>query len=84
MHSTVSDATCSSWQSTNPADTKGIEAELAALDARQADVEKLAAATRRSPPAASIPGVVVEERPSGSDIPPGPLSSVVWGWRWSC
>ena len=58
-------------QSTNPADTKGIEGRLAALDARQADVEKqLAAADAQVATAASIPGVVVEERPSGSDIPP--------------
>ena len=56
---------------TNPADVKGIEARLAALDARQADVDKqLAAADAQVATAASIPGVVVEERPSGPDIPP--------------
>lgn len=59
-------------QAANPTDAKAIEARLAALDARLADVEKqLAAADAQVASTAAIPGVVVEERNPGGDIPPG-------------
>ena len=58
-------------RSTNPADTKSIEARLVALDARQADVDKqLAVADAQVATTAGVPGVVVEQRPTGPDIPP--------------
>lgn len=57
--------------STNPVDTKGIEARLVALDARQADVDKqLAVADLQVASTAGVPGVVVEQRPPGPDMPP--------------
>lgn len=59
-------------RSSNPADAKGIEARLAALDARQADVDKqLAVADAQVAVTAGIPGVMVETRPPGPEIPPG-------------
>lgn len=58
-------------RSTNAVDTKGIEARLVALDARQADVDKqLAVADAQVVNRAAIPGVVVEEPSHGPDFPP--------------
>ena len=56
---------------TDAVDIKGLQGRLAALDARQADVEKqLAAADARVATAASVPGVVIEQPSNGPDIPP--------------
>lgn len=60
--------------SSNPAVSKGIEARLVALDARQADVDKqLAAADAQVASAAAIPGVVVVPPSSNDDVPPGAM-----------
>jgi len=58
-------------QATNPADTKGLEGRLVAIDARIADVEKqLASADAVVANRAAVPGVIVQEAPRGPDIPP--------------
>lgn len=55
----------------SPADTKGLEGRLAVLDTRIVDVDKqLASADALVANRAAVPGVVVEERSSGSEIPP--------------
>lgn len=59
-------------RSSNAVVTKGIEARLVALDARQADLDKqLAAADALVANRAVVPGVVVEEPRSNHDVPPG-------------
>lgn len=67
-------------QAANPTDAKAIEGRLAAVDARLTDVEKqLAAADAQVARSAAVPGVVVEERNSGGDIPPGAQFTIAMG-----
>lgn len=55
-------------QATNPADTKGLEGRLVAIDARIADVEKqLASADALVANRAAVPGVLVEPPGGGPD-----------------
>lgn len=58
-------------RSSNSVDTKSLEARLVALDARQLDVDKqLAVADLQVASTAGVPGVIIEQRPPGPDIPP--------------
>lgn len=58
----------------NPADIKGLEAQLAAVDASIAEVRKQVATTDAMVVTrAGVPGVVVQEPEHNNDIPPGAM-----------